>query len=186
MSFFSNLSYQVDLAAAAIAVLALVFSVRAASRQRRLERETLRLQRDSDVIAWSNSCLANLCQAELLMRPEYAAVSTENDFEKRRYESLADLSCSIDRGRLYFPNRDADKYGLERERAYQGKRHAVLDRLVWVYDLLHEKISYRAPADPVSREALRDQAIKFKREFISEVQSEVDPRRRVEFLHTHR
>jgi hypothetical protein len=105
--------------------------------------------------------------------------------ERRVAGYPAALSCCIDSGRPYFPNRDADKFGLERERAYQGKRHAVLDRLVWVYDLLAEKIAHATPVDAAAREAVRDQAIKFKREFISEVQSEVDPRRRVEFLHTH-
>lgn len=185
MTFGSELALQIDLAAAAIAVLALVFSIRAGMRQRRLERETLRLQRDSDIIAWSNACLGSLCEAEMLMRSEYVAVTEPRDYEKRRYEVLAALSCCIDRGRLYFPNRDADKFGLERERAYQGKRHAVLDRLVSVYGLLSERIAHGSPADPAAREALRDQAIKFKREFISEVQSEVDPRRRVEFLHIH-
>jgi hypothetical protein len=185
MKVGSELAFQVDLAAAAIAFVALFFSIRAGMRQRRLERETLRLQRDTDIIAWSNACLGNLCEAEMLMRPQYVAVTEPRDYEKRRYEVLAALSCCVDRGRLYFPNRDADKFGLERERAYQGKRHAVLDRLVWVYDLLSEKIAHAAPQDPTAREAIRDQAIKFKREFISEVQSEVDPRRRVEFLHTH-
>jgi hypothetical protein len=186
MRLGSELALQIDLAAAAIAVLALVFSIRATARQRRLERETLRLQRDSDIIAWSNACLENLCHAEMLMRPQFASVTASDDYERRRLETLADLSCCIDRGRLYFPNRDADKYGLERERAYQGKRHPVLDRLVWVYDMLSEEIAHSSPADVAGREAVRDRGVKCKREFISGVQSEVDPRRRVEFLHTHR
>lgn len=177
---------QVDLAAAAIAVIALLVSFWVGKRQAHLEHEGLRMQRDSDVIAWGNSCLGSLCQAEMLMRSKFAAVSDEKEFEKRRLETLATLSCCIDRGRLYFPNRDADKYGLEREAAFKGKRHAVLDRLVWVYNLLSKEIAYATPADDAAREAIRDQAIKFKREFISEVQSEVDPRRRVDFLHSVR
>ena len=153
-------------------------------RQRRLERETLRLQRDSDVIAWSNACLASLCQAELLMRPEYAAVSSENDFERQRYEALAELSCCIDRGRMFFPNRDADRIGLDKEGAFRGHRHAVLDRLVWVYELL-AKVTFKLPAEAAEREKIREGAITHKRHFISEVQSEVDPRRRVQFLEAH-
>jgi hypothetical protein len=184
MKLGSELTFQVDLAAAAIAFLALFFSLRAGTRQRRLERETLRLQRDSDIIAWSNACLASLCRAEMLMRPEYAAVTAENDFEKQRYEVLAELSCCIDRGRAFFPNRDAHRIGLDREGAFRGHRHAVLDRLVAVYDLL-EQVSHRAPADAAERLKLREESITHKRHFISEVQSEVDPRRRISFLEQH-
>ena len=184
MRLGSELAFQVDLAAAAIAVVALLFSVWTGRRQRRLERETLRLQRDSDIIAWSNACLAGLCQAEMLMRPEYSAVTVENDFEKLRYEVLAELSCCIDRGRAFFPNRDAHRIGLDKEGAFRGHRHAVLDRLVWVYELL-AKVSHRLPAEPSERLEIREQSITHKRHFISEVQSEVDPRRRLSFLEQH-
>ena len=70
MKLGSELALQVDLAAAVIAVLALLFSIRAGMRQRRHECETLHLQRNSDIIAWSNACLAGLCQGEMLLRPE--------------------------------------------------------------------------------------------------------------------
>jgi hypothetical protein len=179
-----ELAFQVDLAAAAIAVVALLYSVRAGARQRRIERETLRLQRDSDVIAWSNACLASLCHAEMLMRPEYAAVTPAPEFEKLRYETLAAISCGIDRGRMFFPNREHDKVGLDREAAFRGRRHAVLDRLVWVYDLLSD-VTHATPAAPEERRQVREQTITHKRHFISEVQSEVDPRRRLSFLERH-
>ena len=70
MKLGSELALQVDLAAAVIAVLALLFSIRAGMRQRRQECETLHLQCNSDIIAWSNVCLAGLCQGEMLLRPE--------------------------------------------------------------------------------------------------------------------
>jgi hypothetical protein len=176
--------FQIDLAAAAIAVIALLFSIWTGQRQRRLERETLRLQRDSDIIAWSNASLASLCQAEMLMRPEYTAVTVENDFEKQRYEVMAAISCAIDRGRMFFPNRDHDRIGLDKEAAFRGHRHPVLDRLVWIYELL-SKVTFRAPADPAERRQAREESITHKRHFISEVQSEVDPRRRISFLEQH-
>lgn len=184
MKLGSELALQVDLAAAAIAVLALLFSIRAGRRQRRHERETLHLQRNSDIIAWSNACLASLVQGEMLLRPEFVAVADEREFEKRRYQVLAELSCCIDRGRMFFPNRDADRVGLDKEGAFRGHRHAVLDRLVWIYELL-AKVSYRSPAEAAERQHLREEAITHKRHFISEVQSEVDPRRRISFLEQH-
>jgi hypothetical protein len=179
-----GLAFQVDLAAAAIAVVALLYSVRAGVRQRRIERETLRLQRDSDIIAWSNACLASLCHAEMIMRPQYAAATTESDFEKQRYETLAAISCCIDRGRMFFPNRDHDRVGLDKESAYRGHRHPVLDHLVWVYDLL-SKVTFNLPTDAEERRRMRDESVTHKRHFISEVQAEVDPRRRISFLEQH-
>jgi hypothetical protein len=179
-----ELAFQVDLASAVIAIIALLFSVWTGRRQRRLERETLRLQRDSDIIAWSNACLDNLCRAEMLMRREYAAVMTEHDFERQRYETLAALSSCIDRGRLYFPNRVDGHFGIEKARAFQGHRHPVLDRLVWVYELF-SNMTFQSPSDAAAREKVRKQSIDHKREFISEVQSEVDPRRRIAFLEKH-
>jgi len=181
---FGELAFQVDLAAAAIAIVALVYSVRSGARQRRLERETLRLQRDSDIIAWSNACLENLCQAEMLMRPEYAAVMPEPDFERLRYQTLAAISCSIDRGRMFFPNRDHDRVGLDKEAAFRGHRHALLSRLVKIYDLL-SNVTFSTPANEAERRQMREDAITHKRHFISEVQSEVDPRRRISFLEQH-
>src|SRR5262249_5826137 len=101
--------------------------------------------------------------------------------EKLRYETLAAISCAIDRGRMFFPNREHEKVGLDREGAFRGRRHAVLDRLVWVYDLLSE-VSYRTPATPEERQQVREQPITHKRHFIAEVQAEVDPRRRISVL----
>ena len=86
-----------------------------------------------------------------------------------------------DAGRLYFPNSEANKYGLHKEGAFRGVRHPVLDMLVRVYDLL-EKVTHQVPASPEERSELRDQATYCRREFISRVQAQVDPRRRVNFL----
>ncbi len=45
---------------------------------------------------------------------DYAAVIEHNPYERERFKVLEDLSCAIDAGRLYFPNSEADKYGLQR------------------------------------------------------------------------
>jgi hypothetical protein len=111
-------------------------------------------------------------------------VTTEPEFEKQRYQTLAEISCCIDRGRMFFPNRDHDSYGLYKEGAFRGHRHAVLNRLVSIYDLLAE-VTFHKPLEAAERQALREQSITHKRHFISEVQSEVDPRRRISFLEQH-
>jgi phytoene/squalene synthetase len=74
----------------------------------------------------------------MLLRWDYAAVVEPIPYERERFKVLEDLSYAIDAGRLYFPNSEADKYGLHKESAFRGVRHPVLDMLVRVYDLLRE------------------------------------------------
>jgi hypothetical protein len=97
----------------------------------------------------------------------------------QRLTTMSQLSASVDSGRLYFPNSDHGRWGVEKETAFQGLRHPVLDRLVWTYDLLRNEAAYQSE---IKRPELRARVTKWKREFVSEVQSEVDPRRRVRFL----
>jgi hypothetical protein len=178
-----EITLQVDLATTVIALLGLVFSLWLGWRQSRVDVERLRQQRDTDIIRWGDVALAACCNAEMLLRPEYLAASEARDYERKRLEVLESLSCVIDAGRLYFPNSEAEKFGLEKEAAFRGKRHAVLDMLVRIYDLLDD-VTYVEPSVPADRIAVREQAVHFKREFISRVQAEVDPRRRVQFLGT--
>ena len=115
-------------------------------RQSRLDVESLRQQRDTDIIHWSNSALSACCHAEMLLRRDYAAVVEPNPYERERFKVLEDLSYAIDAGRLYFPNSEADKYGLHKEGVFRGVRHPVLDMLVRVYDLLEKvTIKFRPP-----------------------------------------
>ena len=175
-----DVQLQIDLAAAAIAVVALVISIYFGWRQSNIELESLRQQRDNDIIAWSDSAIDACCRAEMVLDPDYALATSEQEFQVNRLETLAALSGTIDKGRLYFPNRQDDVYGLDKEGAYRGHRHAALDRLVGVYDLLNG-VAFASP-DKVARSDAREMAIRYKREFVSIVQSEVDPKRRVHFL----
>jgi hypothetical protein len=183
MSFNPQIALQIDFAAAAIAVIALLISLWVSRRQSRLDLEHLRMQRDNDVIGWSNRSLEAFCAAEMLLHQDYLASSSKSDYERLRLSIMRDLSVCIDQGRLYFPNIDKNKYGLHKESAFQGIRHLVLDCLVWTYDVLRNESGYEKVDDLEGR---RGEITKYKREFISEVQSEVDPVRRVSFLKSHR
>ena len=183
MSFNPQIALQIDFAAAAIAVVALVISVLISRRQSRLDLEQLRMQRDNDVIGWCNKSLDAFCSAEMLLHREYWASSAKADYEKERMTIMRDLSSCIDQGRLYFPNLNKQQYGLHKESAFQGLRHLALDCLVWTYDVLRNDSGYDKTEDFEGRRA---EITKYKREFVSEVQSEVDPVRRVSFLSGHR
>jgi hypothetical protein len=65
-AFWGALQFQLDFAAAAIAVIALVISRRAARNQARLAIETLRVQRDNDGILWTDHVIDTLVGVEFL------------------------------------------------------------------------------------------------------------------------
>jgi hypothetical protein len=70
---------------------------------------------------------------------------------------------------------------LHKEGDFRAARHPDLDIPVRVYDLL-EQDTHQVPASPEERSKLREQVNYCRREFISRVQAQVDPRRRVNFL----
>jgi hypothetical protein len=180
MSFNPQIALQIDFATAAIAVIALVVSLWTWRHQKRLTVEALRLQRDNDIIQWSNTALNTIVAIEFLLRGLLRGVEAKS-FPMLRDECLAKLSASIDKGRLYFPNIDDAVHGAENELAFRGFRQPILDRLVEIYDLVKD-----LDAGIVKQiEAVRKPLLSKKKAFVSEVQSAVDPRRRQMFIVRH-
>ncbi len=175
-----QIALQVDLAAAAIAVVALLISIMVSRRQSRVALQDLRLHRDSDIVEWSNRALDHFCSTEMILRQEYHSITSQAEFEKLRLQTMRHVSSCIDQGRLFFPNLDhdnpnwnVDKHGQLKPDAYKGFRHPALDCLVFAYDLLRNDVRYERVH---SFETFRNKVTTFKRQFISEVQSELDPR----------
>jgi hypothetical protein len=176
-SFLQNVQFQLDLAAAAIAVLALVISRRATRNQQILSVETLRVQRDNDIIQWTNGVIDILVAVEFLLR-DWVHTMQPQQFVVRRDEFLAELSAAIDKGRLYFPYFAMDIIGPPTAPPPPLERQAILDRLVDIYDLI-KALDPRAPSDiEKSREIL----LLRKRAFVSQAQREVNPQRRRQFI----
>jgi hypothetical protein len=176
-----EISLQIDLAAAMIAVIALIFSIWSFRHQRSISIETIRMQRDNDVIKWTNDVIGILVSIEFLLR-DWAGHLPPKEFVVQRNGYLEQLSAVIDKGRMYFPNFSHDTIGTEKPSAYRGKRQAILDRLVEFYDMIRDL----DPASPAAIEAVRHDLMIKKREFVSQAQSAVDPRRRINFLEGHR
>jgi hypothetical protein len=172
-AFWTSIQFQLDFAAAAIAVIALWISRRAARNQERLSIETLRVQRDNDLITWTNGVIDTLVGIEFLLRDW---VRQPADFAAVRDGYLADLSAWIDKGRLYFPKFALDVIGPRTEPAPHDL--AVPDRLVEVYDLIKGVDAQH----PESIETARHDLLLRKRAFMTHAQAEVDPQRRVKFL----
>jgi hypothetical protein len=165
-----ELSFQIDIATALVALAALAMSIVLARGQSRLEKERLRLQRDSDVIEWTRLMLDALCAAENLLGRTYL---DELEFRRSRDDILVRISSLVELGRLYFPNYSFGKLGLEKEPVYQGRRHPILDGPIWIYDLIRELSPGRASHFP----EISDRIVRCRRDFLSTVQGQVQPDR---------
>jgi hypothetical protein len=160
-----------------------LISILVSRHQSRVALENLRLQRDSDIIKWSNRAVDHLCSAEMILRQEYHLFTAESEYEKARLGLMRDISSCVDQGRLFFPNLRIDKHGAEKPGAYQGYRHPVLDCLVETYRMLENNDVRRN--DAAAFEADRNKVTGLKKLFISRLDSELDPRGIVRFLKDH-
>lgn len=146
---------------------------RAASRED--QRHALEIQSWADqhfqaMQRWAEEVCLTISEARHLVRssPEYSA---------RKVSIMARLSASIDTGRWYFPNTQADAIGLHKEPAYRGYRQPVLAYVV---------AAYRALEDDRPDEEAREELLRCQRLFVSDVQLALDPRRRGAELDSYR
>lgn len=90
-------------------------------------------------------------------------------FASQRIRQMARLSSLIDTGRWYFPNTHSDIVGSEKELAFRGLRQPVLDYVVY---------AYRALESDWAEAAIREELVSCQRQFVSDIQRVIDPRRR--------
>lgn len=169
-----------QVAAALLAVFALILSIRTSRAQQKLaERiagdehamlfEQIRNQRDSDIIKWSEGCVHTLAEIESLV-----AHPPDDGAERQRVALLTRLSAAIDHGRLFFPNQQPDKKGVDKPAAFQGFRQKILAVLVAAHHVLSREDVLTAGA---ARQTALSQLGDLRRVFISEAQLAIDPRR---------
>ncbi len=173
--------------AAILALVALVMSVktarsqsetsqRIASEQSRLLSEQIRIQRDSDILRWTEQVIDLLSEADTFAA-ELGTAPFDDLAEARRRRLLSRLSALIDHGRMYFPNERIEAKGAGNHRAYRGHRQAILDALVFSYEALKDAHHVKSGQDAV---ALCAKIVDFRRQFVSEAQAAIDPHRFIE------
>ena len=171
------ITLQIDLATAAVALIALVFSIWSFRNQRRVTIEGLRIQRDNDIIGWSNRTIETLVGIEFLVR-DWNRYPHSQPFHVRRDGHLAELSTLMDQGRLYFPQFEGDVIVPGTAPPLKEDPSYILDRLVQIYDLIKDL----DPRNPIEIEKTKTTLLLRKRSFIAHAQREVDPKRRLQFL----
>lgn len=161
----------VAVVSAAVSVIALAFNLALTRRQTRVSVELLKFNNDGQVMAWANRVVAAMSEAHHVC----AAANVGALFLNERSLALATtLSALIDEGRWFFPNVGKRPADLEKPGAYRGARQAILDHVVKVYEAVNEL----QRLEDTPREGLGQRIVEARRQFVSEVQLAVDPRRR--------
>ncbi|MDX2234674.1 MAG: hypothetical protein NW200_09260 [Hyphomonadaceae bacterium] len=148
-------------------------------RQEIMQLESLRAQRNSDLLDWASETIERLADAHALVRERRDGLMSDEEFLRRRSDMRARLSASLDRGRLFFPNapvENVDESG--KEQAFRGKRRPALDALTRAYRVVSDM--GKDPAFDLSEGVRR--IVTEKRLFVSEVFADIDPRRRRDVL----
>ncbi|HVY84200.1 MAG TPA: hypothetical protein VG943_03645 [Caulobacterales bacterium] len=171
-----GLNEWVAVASALIAIASFVFNWIVVRRQTALQTEALKAQMDSDVMAWGSECIQAFTRAAWLSK-SYGKMSAE-DFERHRTVTLSEISGLADKGRLFFPNnlRKGGR-GDGVSRAFRGGRPFVLNPLVFCCHALEQM----KPEDEEDAGEVQF-FVDCRREFVSELQHYLDPRRRQEEL----
>ena len=164
------------LISAVLAISSFVLNLRLVKRQEKRNATNLKLAHDSDIIGWSDDVIRQLADAQEMFAEKGVSYG-DAEFPARRSATRASVSALIDRGRLFFPNREDAKHGVEKEAGYQGRRQPVLDILVEAYSVIDKSGAGPGP-DKAAVDALRKQ----RRLFVAEVFKTIDPVRRGETI----
>ncbi|MBL8546785.1 MAG: hypothetical protein JNL81_09980 [Hyphomonadaceae bacterium] len=168
----------VAVGSALLAVISLVFNWLVVNKQTELQTATLRVEMDSEVIAWSQEAIDAVSDGVALARGRGAEGYTPGEFRRTVSEASQRLSSLADRGRLFFPNHQHETHGAQKERAFQGYRQPILDAVVFACARLDRMDTTLTTPDT----ATADYLVKCRRLLVSEAQNAVDPRRSREML----
>ena len=141
-------------------------------RRRRLEVTTLLQEYNSSIRAWGWQVIDKLTEAVSLCDLDPQKMKQGEFFEHRR-QMLTDLSSLFDKGRLFFPNTDQDKVGLDKPSAFRGLRQQGLSLLNCAHELV-KSLNYE---EQEPNRPKRQKIVDVKREFTSEIQDALDIRK---------
>lgn len=168
-----NLDVIIAVSSACVAIIGALLSRAETRRQRDIQLEDLRHGVDTQSLAWGNGCIDMLGRAAIFARTRQ---HQQNDasFLQQRVNLMLALSSLVERGRLFFPNIEADGKGAEKDGAYRGSRPPILDALMFAYYEIETMSRTEGPTADNSGSFLDD----CRRLLVSELQAHLDPRRR--------
>lgn len=137
---------------------------RTAARALHIDEQTFVTDYIRDLRTWAEQVINTFSEAIMLTDPQ-SSIGGGPDGGALRERCRQQLSSLADAGRFYFPNRDRDTYGIDKESAYRGIRHKALDAVL----IAHDQVG--APTASSCWEITRA-----KRRFVSITQQALDPR----------
>ena len=167
-----NVGTVVTVLSAIAAVIGALASRAETRKQRQLRTEQLRQSIDSSSLDWGSAAIDTLVRAAMLARTRHLH-GNEGAFQTARAATLINLSSLIDRGRMFFPNLDETKKGVEKDGAYRGSRPPILDAMVWAHSEIQALTRDGGPTGDNSAAFIDD----CRRLVVSELQAHLDPRR---------
>ena len=167
-----NVGTVVTVLSAIAAVIGALASRAETRKQRQLRTEQLRQSIDSSSLDWGSAAIDTLVRAAMLARTRHLHAN-EGAFQTARAATLINLSSLIDRGRMFFPNLDETKKGVEKDGAYRGSRPPILDAMVWAHSEIQALTRDSGPTGDNSAAFIDD----CRRLVVSELQAHLDPRR---------
>ena len=128
----------------------------------------LRIQRALKVHEWGNECIDAFADVErfCLLTPH---IVDEQAYAKHKNELLRRLSALVDRGRMFFKNKQQEHFGQEKQQAYRGLRPAILDPLIAAYMAI-EVLDKSSILPDLDR---KERLCNWRREFVSVLQKEI-------------
>ena len=126
----------------------------------------------SDLRQWADEAVNILSEAVHICEIDPSLCEAPSFFN-RRHKLKVNISSLIDRGRWFFPNLKHTEYGEWKPEAYKGFRHPALDSLIYTYKAIHNMDYSNGEKNKQFREPL----VAVKKEFVSEIQRRLDPRK---------
>lgn len=149
-----------------LSIFGIIYTVRLSRIQKRISGLSVTANYLKDLRTWASEAI-EICHQ---VTHQLKLLEDENDPSSKELllnESYRDLSIIIDKGRFFLPNKHIEGYGNEKPSAYQGFRHASLDPLVAIAQIIRNEINlenfgFKNRSEPTHY---------LTREFISEIQT---------------
>lgn len=164
-----NVETVIAIVSAFVALLSAVIARGETKAQRRLQEEQLRQNIDAASLEWGHEAINTMGEAAALAMSNHLTVA---ELSTAKLDVARRLSTLADRGRMFFPNVDAETHGTDREAAYRGKRPPILDVVIYAY---YETL--RIGEGGVRGADSAGFITQCRRMLVSELQSHLDPRR---------
>ncbi|MEH6410800.1 MAG: hypothetical protein V7741_09755 [Hyphomonas sp.] len=167
-----HLEVVIAIGSALVALVSAFVSRAETRRQRRLQTERLRQSIDAASLEWGNHAIDALGRAAMFARTRHLQAN-DGTFAAGKHSLMINLSALVERGRMFFPNLDADNKGMDKDGAYRGHRPPILDAIMWAYFELDALTRDGGPTGDNSADYIDD----CRRLMVSELQAHLDPRR---------